>query len=67
MAGTNVRRRRLQPTAFLNYEMPLPSMPAQIKACELFKRVKALKTERAAIRAANAALLPATLERIFRV
>lgn len=64
--GTNVRRRRLQPTAFLNYEMPLPSMPAQVKACELFKRVKALKAERAAIRAANAALLPATLERIFR-
>jgi type I restriction enzyme S subunit len=64
--GTNVRRRRLQPAAFLNYEMPLPSMAAQVRVCELHKRVKALKADHTAIRAANAAILPATLERIFR-
>ena len=29
--GTNVRRRRLHPSAFLNYEIPLPSMETQIR------------------------------------
>jgi type I restriction enzyme, S subunit len=64
--GTNVRRRRLQPTAFLKYEMPLPSMSAQVKVRELHKRVRALKAEQAGIRAASVSLLPALLERIFR-
>lgn len=63
--GTNVRRRRLQPSAFLGYKMPLPSMPAQLKLRELFRHTKALKAKHAAIREANAALLPATLERLF--
>ena len=35
------------------------------KLREIAKYAKALKTKRAAIRAANAALLPATLERVF--
>lgn len=63
--GTNVRRRRLQPSAFLRYQMPVPSKTAQLKVREAFRRTQALKSEHAAIRQANAALIPATLERIF--
>lgn len=63
--GTNVRRRRLQPSAFLSYEMPVPSMAAQLKIREIYQRTQTLKTKHTAIRQANAALLPATLERVF--
>lgn len=63
--GTNVRGRRLQPSAFLRYQMPVPSKAAQLKVREAFRRTQALKTEHAAIRKANAALLLATLERLF--
>lgn len=63
--GTNVRRRRLQPSAFLCYEMPVPSMATQLKLRDLHRHAQALKTKHAAIRKANAALLPATLERVF--
>lgn len=63
--GTNMRRRRLQPSAFLTYEMPIPSMPTQHKLRALHQRTQALKAKHAAIREANQALLPATLERVF--
>lgn len=63
--GTNVRRRRLQPSAFLSYEMPVPSMATQLKLREVFRRTQLLKAKHTAIREANAALLPATLERVF--
>lgn len=63
--GTNMRRRRLQPSAFLNYAMPVPSMSTQRKLRELYKHVQALKARHGAIREANAALVPATLERLF--
>lgn len=63
--GTNVRRRRVQPSAFLNYEMPLPSMRTQLKLRELYRRTQALKARHATIRQANDALIPATLERVF--
>lgn len=63
--GTNVRRRRLQPSAFLNYEMPVPPMPTQLKIREMHRRVQQLKTSHKAIREANKALIPATLERLF--
>lgn len=63
--GTNVRRRRLQPSALLAYQMPVPSMAAQLKLLEVYRRTQALKARHAAIREANAALLPATLERVF--
>lgn len=63
--GTNLRRRRLQPSAFLNYEMLVPSLATQRKLRDLYHHTQALKTRHAAIRTANAALLPATLERVF--
>ncbi|MBN9366987.1 MAG: restriction endonuclease subunit S [Comamonadaceae bacterium] len=65
--GTNLRRRRLQPSTFLNYEMPVPSMATQLKLREIAKYAKVLKTKHTTLRAANAALLPATLERVFSV
>lgn len=64
--GTNMRRRRLQPSVFLSYQMPVPSMASQFKLREIFQHTKELKTKHSAIRAANAALLPATLERLFQ-
>jgi type I restriction enzyme S subunit len=63
--GTNVRRRRLQPSAFLNYEMPVPPMSAQLKIREMHRRIQQLKTSHKAIREANQAIIPATLERLF--
>lgn len=63
--GTNVRRRRVQPTSFLNYAMPVPSMRTQMKLRELHQRTQALKIQHDAIRKTNNALIPATLERIF--
>lgn len=63
--GTNVRRRRLQPSAFLSYKMPVPSMETQLKLRDISLRVQALKAKHSIIRKANAALLPATLERVF--
>jgi type I restriction enzyme S subunit len=63
--GTNVRRRRVQPSAFLNYEMLVPSMPTQLKLRELYRQTQALKARHATIRQANDALIPATLERMF--
>lgn len=63
--GTNMRRRRLQPSAFLNYEMPVPSMRVQHKFREIHRCALALKAKHAAIREANQALLPSTLERVF--
>lgn len=63
--GTNVRGRRLQPSAFLSYEMPVPSMATQLKLREAYRRTQALKAKHTAIRKANAALVPATLERVF--
>lgn len=64
--GTNMRRRRLQPSAFLGYQMTVPSMASQLKLREIFRHTKELKAKHATIRAANAALLPATLERVFQ-
>jgi type I restriction enzyme S subunit len=63
--GTNVRRRRVQPSTFLNYEMPVPPMRTQLKLRELHRRSQALKARHATIRQANNALIPATLERVF--
>ena len=63
--GTNARRRRLQPSAFLGYQMPVPPMATQLKLREVHRQTQALKARHTAIRQANAALLPATLERVF--
>ena len=41
--------------------------PTHINAMTLYQHAQALKAKRTAIREANAALLPAALERVFQV
>lgn len=64
--GTNARRRRLQPSTFLDYEMPVPPMAKQLELRAIYRYTQSLKAKHTAIRQANAALLPATLERVFQ-
>lgn len=63
--GVGARRERTRPERFLNIEIPLPRLSDQMRIVEVLKRQEPLKARHAAIRAANAALLPATLERVF--
>lgn len=65
--GTNARRRRLQPSTFLNYQMPVPPMDTQLKLRKVYRQTLTLRTTHTIIRQANAALIPATLERVFGV
>jgi len=63
--GVGARRERTRPEQFLNIELPMPSFDDQLKIVEILKKQAPLKARHAAIREANAALLPATLERVF--
>ena len=54
-----------QPEQFLNIELPLPHFDDQLRIVEILKKQAPLKAKHSAIRQANAALLPATLERVF--
>lgn len=63
--GAGARRERTRPEQFLNIELPLPVLADQLRIVEILKRQLLLKAKHAAIRQANAALIPATLERIF--
>ena len=64
--GTNMRCRRLQPSAFLAHAMPVSPMKTQLKIRDLQAQVQVLKRRHADIRKANDALIPATLENIFQ-
>lgn len=64
--GVGARRERARPEQFLNIELPLPSLQAQHRVVGILSRQIALRKRHTAIRAANDALIPATLERIFR-
>lgn len=64
--GTAARNRTITAPALTAIEVPTPPLGIQQSFDRLQAEVAALKIEHAAIRAANAALLPATLERIFR-
>ena len=63
--GVGARRERTRPEQFLNVELPMPTLSSQIKAMEILSRQNQLGQRHAAIREANQALLPATLERLF--
>ncbi|MBL8529942.1 MAG: restriction endonuclease subunit S [Burkholderiales bacterium] len=63
--GVGARRERTRPEQFLNIELPLPVAEDQMQIVEILKRQLPLKAKHAAIRQANAALIPASLERIF--
>ena len=64
--GTNIRRRRLNPQDFLDYEMPLPSMETQVTLREVRAEVDALKRLQAETAAELDALLPAILDKAFK-
>lgn len=63
--GTVDRNRTLSLGNFCKIEVPMPSLTVQQAFDHLPAEVAALKTKHTAIREANAALLPATLERVF--
>ena len=64
--GTNVRRRRLNPQDFLDYQMPLPSRDTQMTLRKVRAEVDALKRLQAETAAELAALLAAILDRAFK-
>jgi type I restriction enzyme, S subunit len=63
--GTNVRRRRLNPSDFLNYQMPLPPLPVQQKLRQVKGRADSIKKLQAETVAELAALLPSILDKAF--
>jgi type I restriction enzyme S subunit len=63
--GTADRNRTLSLTNLGKIEVPMPPLATQQTFDRLQAEVAALKAKHAAIRQANAALLPATLERVF--
>jgi type I restriction enzyme S subunit len=64
--GTNVRRRRLHPSAFLEYQMPLPTKRVQRKLLEMQPSLDALKRLQAETDAELDALMPSILDKAFR-
>lgn len=63
--GTAARNRTMTAPALMAIEVPVPPLAAQQTFDRLQADVAALKARHAVIRQANAALIPATLERIF--
>jgi type I restriction enzyme S subunit len=63
--GVGARRERTRPEQFLNIELPMPEWPHQLQVVEILSRQVELQKRHAAIREANQALLPSTLERVF--
>jgi type I restriction enzyme S subunit len=64
--GTNVRRRRINPSDFLEYHIPLPSMETQLLLRDTRARVEILKALQAETQAELDALLPALLDKAFK-
>lgn len=64
--GTNLRRRRLHPDAFLNVRAPLPSMEVQLKFRELRTKLRVIEQNQVEVSAELDVLLPSVLERVLR-
>jgi type I restriction enzyme, S subunit len=64
--GTNVRRRRLHPKAFLQYKFPLPSMKVQQQLCLVRRSIEQAKREQSESAAELDALMPSILSKAFR-
>jgi hypothetical protein len=64
--GTNVRRRRLNPQAFLDYEMALPSRATQLKVRAAYAKQTELRRLQKETEAELAAFTPALLAKAFR-
>ena len=59
------RNRTLGQSKLMAIQVPVPPLPIQQRFDRLQARITALKARHSAIRTANAALLPAMLERVF--
>jgi type I restriction enzyme S subunit len=64
--GTNVRRRRLNPSDFLSLQFPLPSPDVQKQIHETRIKLDALKRLQAETRIELDTMLPAVLDRAFK-
>ncbi len=63
--GTAARNRTMTAPALMAIDVPMPPLKAQLIFDRLQIEVAALKAKHAAIRKANASLLPAALKRVF--
>jgi hypothetical protein len=63
--GAAALNRTMTASALMAIDVPLPPLVGQVAFDRLQADVSGLKARHAAIREANAALIPATLERIF--
>jgi type I restriction enzyme S subunit len=61
--GTNVRRRRLQPSAFLQFKMPLPPMETQQRLRDAKQRLEVLRPLQTKVAEELSALLPSVLDK----
>jgi type I restriction enzyme S subunit len=64
--GTNVRRRRLHPKAFLQYKLPLPSMTVQHQLSAVRQSVEKAKVAQRESAAELNAFMPSILSKAFR-
>lgn len=64
--GTNVRRRRLHPRAFLQYKFPLPSMKVQHQFCVVRRSIEQAKRVKSESAIQLDALMPSILSKAFR-
>lgn len=64
--GTNVRRRRLNPSDFLRYKFPLPSMATQLCLRDVRRHTDEAKKHQESSARELKAMLPAILDRAFR-
>ncbi len=64
--GTNVRRRRLNPQTFLNYQFPLPPMKRQMLLRDVQAKVNALRELQSTSGEELSALMPSILDRAFK-
>ena len=63
--GTAARNRTITAQALMTIDVPAPPLAAQQTFNRLQTEIGVLKAKHTAIRQANAALIPATLERVF--
>lgn len=64
--GTNVRRRRLHPSAFQSLEFPLPPMHVQMKLREIISKIAPMREMQAQTSTELDAMLPSILDKAFK-
>jgi type I restriction enzyme, S subunit len=64
--GTNLRRRRLNPNAFLGYKFPLPPMDVQQQAKAIAERASLKRTLQREAASIEKALIPSLLDKFFK-